>query len=58
VFYVKVVADERQLKDATRAVTGKLLIVSNDRTEPQKEVPLLGFGKLRRAAASRSGAGP
>jgi len=58
VFHVKVVADERQLKDATRAVTGKLLIVSNDRTEPQKEVPLLGFGKLRRAAASRSGAGP
>jgi hypothetical protein len=57
-FRVKVQVEEARLADETRAVKGKLLIVSNDRTEPKKEVPLLGFGKLRRSAAAEAGAAP
>ncbi len=48
-FRVKVTVLDDQIEDDTRGVTGKLVIVSNDRTEPQKELPLFGFGQVNRA---------
>lgn len=48
-FRVKVIADQARLTESTRGVTGKLVIVSNDRTEPNKELTVFGFGKVRRA---------
>jgi len=40
---------EDRVADDSRASQGKVLILSNDRTEPQKEIPLFGFGKLNGA---------
>jgi hypothetical protein len=40
--------------DEARAATGTLLILSNDRREPRKEVPLFGFGKVNKAGARKS----
>jgi hypothetical protein len=37
------------LSDEARSASGRLLIVSNDRTEPEKEVPLFGFGRVNKA---------
>jgi hypothetical protein len=37
-----------RIEDEARAVTGTLLIVSNDRTEPHKEVPLFGSGRINK----------
>lgn len=48
-FLVKVTVLDDQIDDETRGVTGKLIIISNDRTEPQKEVPLFGLGQVNRA---------
>ena len=48
-FRVKVWVLDDQIDDETRSVTGKLVIVSNDRTEPTKELPLFGFGQVNRA---------
>jgi len=42
---------EDRVADDSRASQGKVLILSNDRTEPQKEIPLFGFGKLNGAKA-------
>jgi hypothetical protein len=39
---------EQRVSDDSRGISGKLLIVSNDRTEPEREVPLLALGKLTR----------
>jgi hypothetical protein len=48
-FRVKVTVLYDHIEDDTHGVTGKLVIVSNDRTEPQKEMPLFGFGQVNRA---------
>jgi hypothetical protein len=47
-FRVKVAAVEPRIDDETRSVTGKLVILSNDRTEPKKELELFGFGQVNR----------
>ena len=49
-FLVKVTVLDDHIDDETRGVTGKIVIVSNDRTEPQKEMPLFGFGQVNRAS--------
>ena len=51
VFRVQVRVLEDRVADDSRASQGKVLILSNDRTEPQKEIPLFGFGKLNGAKA-------
>jgi hypothetical protein len=48
-FRVKVTVLDDHIEDETHGITGKLVIVSNDRTEPQKELPLFGFGQVNRA---------
>jgi len=48
-FLVKVTVLDDHIDDETPGVTGKLIIVSNDRTEPQKELPLFGLGAVNRA---------
>jgi hypothetical protein len=47
-FVVKVSVLEERVDEEAHGITGKLVISSNDRTEPEKELPLFGFGKLRR----------
>jgi hypothetical protein len=48
-FHVQVRVLEDRVADQSRAAQGKVLILSNDRTEPEKELPLFGFGKLNAA---------
>jgi hypothetical protein len=48
VFRVRVSVVEARLPDETRAATGTLRLVSNDRAEPHKEIPLFAFGRLNR----------
>lgn len=43
---VTVVVDAGRVAPDAHGVTGSLVITSNDRTEPRKEIPLLGFGRL------------
>jgi hypothetical protein len=50
IFRVKVTALDDQINDELRGVTGTLVIMSNDRTEPQKELELFGFGGVNRAS--------
>jgi hypothetical protein len=47
-FVVKVTVLEELIEVQTRGVTGKVVILSNDRTEPQKQLPLFGFGRVHR----------
>jgi hypothetical protein len=44
------VLDDR-IEDEARTAMGTLLIVSNDRTEPRKEVPLFGSGRINKVRA-------
>jgi hypothetical protein len=46
VFHVVVRVLEHRVADESRGSLGKVLVLSNDRTEPEKEIPLFGFGKL------------
>ena len=48
-FRVQVKVVEESVKEENRGTLGKLVIVSNNRTEPEKEIPLFGFGKLNAA---------
>ena len=48
-FRVQVRVLEDRVPDESRASLGKVLILSSDRTEPKKEIPLFGFGKLNGA---------
>jgi hypothetical protein len=48
-FRVKVTVLDEQIDDETRGVNGRLIVISNDRTEPQKEIPLFGLGRVNRA---------
>jgi hypothetical protein len=43
-----------RIDDEARAATGTLLIVSNDRTEPRREVPLFASGRINKAPAPSS----
>jgi hypothetical protein len=47
-----------RIDDEARAAVGPLLIISNDRTEPRREVPLFGSGRINKIAAPSSGASP
>jgi hypothetical protein len=49
-YRVDVTVLSERIADETRAATGTLLIVSNDRTEPRKEVPLFGSGRINKVA--------
>jgi hypothetical protein len=49
-YRVDVAVLNERIADETRALTGTLLIVSNDRTEPRKEVPLFGSGRINKVA--------
>jgi hypothetical protein len=49
-YRVDVTVVKDRIKDEARSATGTLLIVSNDRTEPKKEVPLFGSGRVNKAA--------
>jgi hypothetical protein len=40
-----------RIADEARTAVGTLLIVSNDRSEPRKEVPLFGSGRINKVAA-------
>jgi len=42
---------KERIEDEARSATGTLLIVSNDRTEPKKEVPLFGTGRVNKVTA-------
>jgi hypothetical protein len=48
VYDIVVTVQNSRVPDEARAASGKLLIVSNDRTEPRKEVPLFGFGQINK----------
>jgi hypothetical protein len=50
-FRIQVKVLEDRLADDRRGTLGKLMVFSNDRTEPEKEIPLFGLGKLNRAQA-------
>lgn len=48
---ITVRVDNAGVPDQARAATGTLVIESNDRREPRREVPLFGFGKVNKAVA-------
>jgi hypothetical protein len=50
-FRIQVKVLEERLTEGDRSASGKLVILSNDRTEPEKEIPLFGFGKLNSVPA-------
>ena len=50
-FHIQVKVLEDRPVDDRRGILGKLMIFSNDRTEPEKEIPLFGLGKLNSAKA-------
>jgi len=48
-FRVQVKVLEERVTEENRGILGKVMVLSNDRTEPEKEIPLFGFGKLNAA---------
>jgi hypothetical protein len=57
-FRVQVTVLEDRLAGPDRGTQGKLVVLSNDRTEPEKEIPLFAFGKLNSAPAEAPPPGP
>jgi hypothetical protein len=57
-FRVQVKVMEERVKQETRGSLGKVMVLSNDRTEPEKEIPLFGFGKLNAAKAEETPPAP
>jgi hypothetical protein len=57
-FRVQVKVLEDRVKKETRGSLGKVMVLSNDRTEPEKEIPLFGFGKLNAAKDEAIPPGP
>jgi hypothetical protein len=53
-FRVQVKVIEERLAEDVRSATGKVIVFSNDRTEPEKEIPLFGFGKANPEKAEGS----
>ena len=49
-YHIDVTVLKDRIEDEARSATGTLLIVSNDRTEPKKEVPLFGTGRVNKVA--------
>jgi hypothetical protein len=49
IYRIVIRVNNSAILDEARAATGTLLIVSNDRTEPRKEVPLFGLGHVNKA---------
>jgi hypothetical protein len=47
-FRVKVTVLEQLVDEEASSATGKLVILSNDRTEPKKELELFGLGRVNR----------
>ena len=50
-YRIDVTVRSERIADESRAAVGTLLIVSNDRTEPRKEVPLFGSGRINKVTA-------
>jgi hypothetical protein len=50
-YQVDVTVVKERIEDEARSAVGTLVIVSSDRTEPQKEVPLFGSGRVNKVAA-------
>jgi hypothetical protein len=48
-FRVQVKVLEERVTEENRGILGTVMVLSNDRTEPEKEIPLFGFGKLNAA---------
>lgn len=51
-YRVRVTVEDERVPLGSRSATGKLVIASNDSSEPLKEIPLSGFGQILRRAAS------
>ena len=51
-YRINVTVLNHEIPEDARAAIGTLLIVSNDRTEPRKEVPLSGFGRINKVTRS------
>ena len=51
-YRINVTVLNHKIPEDARAAIGTLLIVSNDRTEPRKEVPLSGFGRINKVTRS------
>jgi hypothetical protein len=47
-YHVVIKTLDEKIPDETRGLSGTLLIESNDRREPLKEVPLFGFGQINK----------
>jgi hypothetical protein len=56
-YQIHVTVLKDRIEDEARSATGTLLIISNDRTEPKKEVPLFGTGRVNKVPAP-AGASP
>jgi hypothetical protein len=50
-YRIDVVVQSDRIADEARTAVGTLLIISNDRAEPHKEVPLFGSGRIDKSAA-------
>lgn len=49
-YQINVTILKDRIEDEARSAAGTLLILSNDRTEPKKEVPLFGTGRVNKVA--------
>ncbi len=56
-YHIDVTVVKDRIDDEARSAAGTLLIVSNDRTEPEKKVPLFASGRVNKVAAPEP-AGP
>ena len=57
-YRVDVKVREERVKQDGRGAVGTLVVLSNDRTEPRKEIPLFGFGKMESAKSEATAPGP
>jgi hypothetical protein len=57
-FRVKVTVLEERVDDQASTAVGKLVILSNDRTEPKKELDLFGMGRVNRGERPDPGVKP
>lgn len=55
-YEVEVGVDTQRLSPEVRGVSGRLRLVSNDRSEPEREIPLLALGKVGAADVERPAA--
>ena len=50
-YRIDVSVRNERIDDEARTAMGTLLIISNDRSEPRKEIPLFGSGRINKVAA-------